>query len=412
MALNFPASPDSGDTFTSGSRTWTYDGTSWACNGESAGVADGNKGSLTVSGATWTINAGAVTNAMLAGSIAQSKITDLTTDLALKAPLISPSFTTPALGTPTSGTLGMGAITLTGTKAQFQTAMTDDDFVTLAGTQTITGDKTFSGSVTTADITSTTGDFSRAVTAARGTAGLGTVSVSGGSPTVVTGVDTDFLSRFIVGDTITPTLAATRTIDQINSDTQLQVTVAYSGAVASTTYAHLAASASVNPSGEFKGSQFTSTGKITGAAISGTTGTFSSAISCTNLTASGTVTFANDVYHKSTEGQNRIYFEASGGTYYKAPNGAGHYFVDQTGNLMLNMTLASAAFPGTLAVTGAATITGAITTASYIAGAEMAAPAAPAANGYRIYAEDNGAGKTRLMVLFASGAAQQIAIEP
>jgi hypothetical protein len=43
---------------------------------------------------------------------------------------------------------------------------------------------------------------------------------------------------------------------------------------------------------------------------------------------------------------------------------------------------------------------------------EMAAPAAPAANMVRIYAEDNGSGKTRLMALFPSGAAQQIAIEP
>ena len=44
--------------------------------------------------------------------------------------------------------------------------------------------------------------------------------------------------------------------------------------------------------------------------------------------------------------------------------------------------------------------------------AEMTAPAAPATNSVRIYAEDNGAGKTRLMALFASGVAQQIAIEP
>lgn len=43
---------------------------------------------------------------------------------------------------------------------------------------------------------------------------------------------------------------------------------------------------------------------------------------------------------------------------------------------------------------------------------EQTAPSAPAANGVYIYAEDNGSGKTRLMALFASGAAQQIAIEP
>ena len=43
---------------------------------------------------------------------------------------------------------------------------------------------------------------------------------------------------------------------------------------------------------------------------------------------------------------------------------------------------------------------------------EMTAPAAPDTNGVRIYAEDNGSGKTRLMALFATGAAVQIAIEP
>lgn len=43
---------------------------------------------------------------------------------------------------------------------------------------------------------------------------------------------------------------------------------------------------------------------------------------------------------------------------------------------------------------------------------EQTAPAAPAANKARLFCQDNGAGKTQLMVLFPSGAAQQIAIEP
>lgn len=48
----------------------------------------------------------------------------------------------------------------------------------------------------------------------------------------------------------------------------------------------------------------------------------------------------------------------------------------------------------------------------YLGGTEQTAPAAPAANGFRIFAQDNGAGKTQLMVIFSSGAAQQIAIQP
>lgn len=43
---------------------------------------------------------------------------------------------------------------------------------------------------------------------------------------------------------------------------------------------------------------------------------------------------------------------------------------------------------------------------------EMTAPAAAPANSGRLFLQDNGAGKTQLMIIFASGAAQQIAIEP
>ena len=43
---------------------------------------------------------------------------------------------------------------------------------------------------------------------------------------------------------------------------------------------------------------------------------------------------------------------------------------------------------------------------------QPSAPPAPSANNVRIYAEDDGAGKTRLMARFATGVAQQIAIEP
>lgn len=42
---------------------------------------------------------------------------------------------------------------------------------------------------------------------------------------------------------------------------------------------------------------------------------------------------------------------------------------------------------------------------------EVTAPSAPAANGVRIYAEDNGSGKTRIVAKFATGAAIVLATQ-
>lgn len=50
-------------------------------------------------------------------------------------------------------------------------------------------------------------------------------------------------------------------------------------------------------------------------------------------------------------------------------------------------------------------------TGDFLELAETVQPAAPAANSVRIYAVDNGAGRTQLMALFATGDAQQIAIQ-
>lgn len=43
---------------------------------------------------------------------------------------------------------------------------------------------------------------------------------------------------------------------------------------------------------------------------------------------------------------------------------------------------------------------------------EITAPASPPADTARLFVQDNGAGKTQLMVLFPTGAAQIIATEP
>lgn len=55
---------------------------------------------------------------------------------------------------------------------------------------------------------------------------------------------------------------------------------------------------------------------------------------------------------------------------------------------------------------------GYMTLTDFIEGVEITAPAAGAANTWRIYGEDNGAGKTRVMIKFNTGVAQQIAIQP
>jgi hypothetical protein len=53
------------------------------------------------------------------------------------------------------------------------------------------------------------------------------------------------------------------------------------------------------------------------------------------------------------------------------------------------------------------------TSAGYVEGTEQgSSPTAPSSNGWRLYAKDNGSGKTVLYVRFASGAEQQVAIEP
>jgi len=64
------------------------------------------------------------------------------------------------------------------------------------------------------------------------------------------------------------------------------------------------------------------------------------------------------------------------------------------------------------AATGILTVTNGTTGGASLEFREQTAPAAPSTDNVRIYAEDNGSGKTRLMARFATGAAVQIAIEP
>ena len=88
------------------------------------------------------------------GDLAQSRITDLVSDLAAKASLTGSQ-------TLTNKTINLTSNTLSGTTAQFNTALSDNDFATLAGAETLTN-KTVN--LTSNTLTGTKAQFDTAVT--------------------------------------------------------------------------------------------------------------------------------------------------------------------------------------------------------------------------------------------------------
>lgn len=140
-------------------------------------------------------------------------------------------------------------------------------------------------------------------------------------------------------------------------------------------------------------------GAVTPLAISGTTGTFSGAV-----TAAGTggTLAATLSMNANTTGQP-AYFTASGtdtnvGIDFNT-KGTGAIRLNVNGGVIGNVSATGLSVTGTLGVTNNIDLT------------EMTAPSGTA-NTARIFAVDNGSGKTVLKVIFGSGAAQQIAIEP
>ena len=95
------------------------------------------------------------------------------------------------------------------------------------------------------------------------------------------------------------------------------------------------------------------------------------------------------------------------------PNGGGSqvYIVPNTGTVYGNAGLTLGNSNNALNLRPGST-NGVSIAGNFIEAGEMTAPSAPSTDKVRIYAEDNGSGKTRLMALFPTGAAQQIAIEP
>lgn len=91
----------------------------------------------------------------------------------------------------------------------------------------------------------------------------------------------------------------------------------------------------------------------------------------------------------------------SGDTYLNSSSG-------QTLALQINGASKASLTATTFGLTGGVQLL----TNDFIQAVEMTAPSAPAANGVRLFARDNGSGKTQWCALFATGAVQVIATEP
>lgn len=140
---------------------------------------------------------------------------------------------------------------------------------------------------------------------------------------------------------------------------------------------------------------------------SGTTATLTG-----NLTVTGTLTAATISLTSSTAPN----VKSSGGTTMRVGTADNNGFVlvtnDQDRWQISNVGNITDQGTSSIRLNGGLGIAVANTATGTLGMTEIATPSAPAADGVLLFAKDNGAGKTQLMALFASGAAQQVAIQP
>jgi hypothetical protein len=135
--------------------------------------------------------------------------------------------------------------------------------------------------------------------------------------------------------------------------------------------------------------------------VGGSTPSYSATPTVTTLTVTtaligpGTVAASGDVRLKASG-----VIRSAGSIFYDVPTGFTHRF-QVNGATIVNINGTTNGFT-----------TPNIAVAGYADLVESTPPAAPGVDTVRLYADDNGSGKTRLMALFSSGAAQQIAIQP
>lgn len=146
---------------------------------------------------------------------------------------------------------------------------------------------------------------------------------------------------------------------------------------------------------------------ITGKASIGAGTAGAPSIYATTNTTSGLVLYAAGTTGIAYAGSVKMYFDSGGTVYMPSTMALGWNNASSGDSAASDVGIARKA-AGILSVDSTAAGNG----LGALHMAERTAPAAPAANGVYIYAVDNGAGKTQLMAIFGSGAAQQIAIEP
>lgn len=161
MAIDFPNSPTNGQTYTVGSFTWQYDGEKWiAANGITLdGLTDvtaptpSSGDFLKWNGSAWVNDAidlgtdttGSYVLDVIAGtgiSVTHTQGEGSSASVAIDSTVA----TLTGAQTLTNKTFALGSNTLSGTKAQFDTAVTDDNFAYVGTANTFTTNQVVEGS--------------------------------------------------------------------------------------------------------------------------------------------------------------------------------------------------------------------------------------------------------------------------
>lgn len=159
----------------------------------------------------------------------------------------------------------------------------------------------------------------------------------------------------------------------------------------------------------------------TGQIRSSSTGSFAggysyNATSTVTATGAGAISFGNALYGSITAADGAVAFGGTGGGYDISATGRGSLAIGDstTAAITASATNTWQFGPGTNSTVGSLQVGTAVSlnTAGFMQLNELGSAPTGTSDAGRIFTEDNGGGKTRLMVQFGTGAAQQLAIEP